>query len=124
MSQWSVVVVDDDIITQELICLAIEDHFDAQVFPFNSSRLARDFLLKQDDNAITLVISDQIMPGYDGLSLLELCRKRGWEIPFIMLTSDATRETVLKAKRLGATQFMAKPFRAENLINTVKKAMA
>ncbi|QPG06202.1 response regulator [Salinimonas marina] len=124
MGSCSIVVVDDDAITQELIAVTLEDRLGAQVHSFTQSKVARDFLMRQDDTSLSLIISDQMMPDYDGISLLKMCRKQGMQLPFLLLTADATRETVLEARRSGATQFVAKPFKVDDLIAKVNEILA
>ena len=46
------------------------------------------------------------------------------QAPFLLLTADATRATVLKARQSGANQFMVKPFKVENLLDNVRKLLA
>ena len=70
---FSVAVVEDDPITLDLITDALETQLDATVYPFTRSKFARDFLLQQTAESISLIISDQVMPDYDGLSLLKTC---------------------------------------------------
>ncbi|WP_218354654.1 response regulator [Alteromonas lipotrueiana] len=123
MGSCSIVVVDDDAITQEIITVALEDNLGVQVHSFTQSKVAREFLLKQNDDSISLIISDQMMPDYDGISLLKMCRKKGMQLPFLLLTADATRETVLEARRCGATQFVAKPFKVEDLLAKVNQLL-
>lgn len=119
MSVQSVVVIDDDMITQELITEALEQRLGVDVYSFNRSKQARDFLLQQSNASVSLIISDQMMPDYNGLDLLTACRQSGLTTPFLLLTSDATRETVIKARKLGASQFVAKPFSVDDLMEKV-----
>ncbi|AXR07583.1 response regulator [Salinimonas sediminis] len=124
MTSQSIVVIDDDVITLELIVVALEQQLGAHVHSFTHSKLARAFLLKQSDASVSLVVSDQMMPDYDGIALLNLCRRQGMQVPFLLLTADATRATVLKARQSGANQFMVKPFKVENLLDNVRKLLA
>lgn len=55
-----------------------------------------------------VVVSDYIMSGMDGLSLLEALRKGGNEIPFILLTGQGREEVVAKAFNLGANYYLQK----------------
>lgn len=123
MTSLSIVVIDDDVITLELIVVALEQHLGAHVHSFTHSKLAREFLLKQTDASVSLVISDQMMPDYDGIALLNLCRQQGMQVPFLLLTANATRATVLKARQSGASQFMAKPFSVDHLLENARKLL-
>ena len=120
MTIQSVVVIDDDCITAELITDALEQQLGVDVYSFNRSKQARDFLLQQSNATISLIISDQMMPDYNGLDLLQVCRQAQLTVPFLLLTSDATRDTVIRARQLGASQFVAKPFEVDNLLEKVR----
>lgn len=120
MSVQSVVVIDDDRITAELITEALEQQLGVDVYSFNRSKQARDFLLQQTNATVSFIISDQMMPDFNGLDLLQACRQAGLTVPFLLLTSDATRDTVMKARQYGASQFVAKPFTVDNLLDKVR----
>jgi DNA-binding NtrC family response regulator len=64
---------------------------------------------------IDLVISDYAMPGIDGLELLEMVRSDGHTVPFIMLTGHASIEHAVAAIKAGAIDYLAKPFRPQQL---------
>lgn len=123
MSKYSIVVIDDDTVTLDIVTYALEDALDATVYAFSRSEMAREFLLNNAADKLSLIISDQNMPQYDGLTLLRDCRNAGMTTPFILLTADATRSTVIAAKRGGATQFLAKPFVSDDLIEKVKSLL-
>ncbi|MBU2979510.1 response regulator [Alteromonas sp. C1M14] len=123
MSNYSIVVIDDDTVTLDIVTYALEEAFEVTVLAFSRSEMAREFLLSPAGKSLALIISDQNMPVYDGLTLLKECRGVGVDAPFILLTGDATRETVLAAKQGGATQFLAKPFASEDLVSKVKSLL-
>lgn len=123
MSQYAIVVVDDDTVTLDIVTYALEEAFDATVFAFSRSEMAREFILNNAQEKLSLIISDQNMPQYDGLTLLSDCRKAGLKTPFVLLTADATRSTVIAAKKGGATQFFAKPFASDDLVDKVKSLL-
>lgn len=56
------------------------------------------------------IISDLVMPGMSGLALLEEVRRRGSNIPFLVLSGHAEKELVLSSLRLGAFDYLEKPF--------------
>ncbi|MEG3766192.1 response regulator [Alteromonas sp. 14N.309.X.WAT.G.H12] len=123
MSKYSIVVIDDDTVTLDIVTYALEDALDTTVYAFNRSEMAREFLLNNASDKLSLIISDQNMPQYDGLTLLRDCRHAGIATPFILLTADATRDTVIAAKKGGATQFLAKPFVSDDLVDKVKSLL-
>ncbi|MBU3021423.1 response regulator [Aestuariibacter sp. A3R04] len=120
MAAYNIAVVDDDTLTLDIVTYALEDAMEVNVYGFSRSEMAREFLRSPSGRQLSLIISDQNMPQYDGLTLLKDCRAAGVNVPFILLTADATRETVIAAKKGGATQFLAKPFSTDDLIAKVK----
>lgn len=71
---------------------------------------------------IDVVVSDLNMPIMNGLELLKNVREAGLEIPFIVLTGYGDKEKAIQALRLGATDFLDKPFDSAEFIQVVKKA--
>ena len=78
----SIAVIEDDLVTLDLITDALENRIGATVYPFSRSKIARDFLLQQTPDSLHLIISDQVMPEYDGLSLLKPVTRLVYKSPF------------------------------------------
>ena len=72
-----------------------------------------------------LIVSDITMPGMDGYQLLEEARARDeWKsIPFIFLTARSTKKDVRSGKKLGADDYVAKPFDADDLLVAVESLL-
>lgn len=118
----SVAVIEDDLITLDLITDALETRLGATVYPFSRSKAAREFLLRQTSSTLQLIISDQVMPQYDGLSLLKVCRAAKLNIPFLLISANPNRTLVKQAIQLGVNGLLAKPLNMDKLtrkINTV-----
>ncbi|MGO8820708.1 MAG: response regulator [Desulfomonilaceae bacterium] len=70
-----------------------------------------------------LVITDILMPGLDGISLLKLIKEADDIIPVVMITGYGEMGTAIRALRLGAFDFLLKPINGEILISTVEKGL-
>jgi DNA-binding NtrC family response regulator len=70
-----------------------------------------------------LVLSDVVMPGKDGLSLLEELKRQGVTTPVVMMSGQAHIEMAVKATRLGALDFLEKPISSDTLLLTVENAL-
>lgn len=70
-----------------------------------------------------LVLLDVVMPGMDGLTLLKIIREEDARVPVIMLTGTKTVKTAVEAMKLGAADYLTKPFDAEELRLIVAKAL-
>jgi two-component system NtrC family response regulator len=73
---------------------------------------------------LALVVSDLRMPRMDGLAFLRQVREEFGDIPFIVMTAYASVETALEAMKLGAADYLLKPFQNEALLLSVDKALA
>jgi len=70
-----------------------------------------------------LILSDVVMPGRDGIALLEDLKNAGVAAPTVMISGQATIEMAVKATRLGASDFLEKPISTEKLLLTVENAL-
>jgi DNA-binding NtrC family response regulator len=92
-----------------------EDLEDAghEVVAVEDGELAMKELQRQ---AFDCLISDIVMPKVDGISLLRFAREKVPDIVCIMITGNATVERALEAMRLGAKDFVEKPFHNERIV--------
>jgi two-component system, NtrC family, nitrogen regulation response regulator NtrX len=70
-----------------------------------------------------LIMSDVMMPGRDGLSLLEDLKNAGVTTPVVMISGQASIEMAVRATRLGAVDFLEKPLSTEKLMVTVENVL-
>jgi two-component system nitrogen regulation response regulator NtrX len=70
-----------------------------------------------------LILSDVVMPGRDGIALLEDFKSIGLVSPVVMMSGQASIEIAVKATRLGASDFLEKPISSDKLLLTVENAL-
>ena len=70
-----------------------------------------------------LVFSDVVMPGKNGIQLLEDLQKLGTQVPVVMISGQANVEMAVKATRLGALDFLEKPLSTDKLLLTVENVL-
>jgi len=70
-----------------------------------------------------LIVSDVVMPGKDGLALLEELKSQGIPTPVVMMSGQAHIDMAVRATRLGALDFLEKPISTEKLLLTVDNAL-
>ncbi len=75
-----------------------------------------------EDGAVDLLLVDLKLPGIGGMDVLGALSDQGREVLTIMITAYATFETAVKATKLGAYDFLAKPFTPDELRYAVRKA--
>ena len=74
-------------------------------------------------DAFHLVLSDLRLPDHDGLVLLQHIRKSDAHLPFIVMTSYAEVQNAVCAMKSGATDYVAKPFHPEILLEKIREAI-
>ncbi len=70
-----------------------------------------------------LIICDLRMPDCDGLNLLQAIRGAGDEIPVIILTAYGEVDTYLEAMNAGATEYLNKPIKSDELVQAVRSCL-
>src|SRR6202046_4273581 len=70
-----------------------------------------------------VIFSDVVMPGKDGISLLEDLKAAGVTTPIVMISGQASVEMAVRATRLGAVDFLEKPLSTEKLLVTVENVL-
>lgn len=115
----NILVVDDDerLRTAVKKVLAGEGH---RVLCAASGVEATNFLKTQD---IALVVSDLMLPDYDGIKLLKEARDLQPEVEVVMITGHGSVEKAVEAMRLGAYDFIEKPIDSAGLMKVVAKAL-
>ena len=69
------------------------------------------------------VVSDMRMPGMSGLELVEKLRELDDALPVVIMTAFGTVETAVRALKLGAFDYITKPFEGDELVISVKRAI-
>lgn len=72
---------------------------------------------------VDLVVSDFHMPNMNGLALLEAIRQESESLPFIMVTAQGEIKTAVEAMKLGASDYILRPFELETLEIAIAKAL-
>ena len=70
-----------------------------------------------------LIMSDVVMPGKDGLALLEELKAQGIATPVVMMSGQAHIDMAVRATRLGALDFLEKPISTDKLLLTVENVL-
>ena len=115
-----ILVVDDE----KRICHNVEKILAKNNYEVTHALSAREALEKMAKESFSLLISDIIMPGQNGLELLKLVKKEWPLTKAVMMTAYASTETAMKAIRLGALDYIPKPFTPDELRTTVKQALS
>ena len=109
-----VLIVDDDPAQRRLLDSMIR-RCGHDTLLADSAAAALDLLAQPRARPIDLIMLDLVMPGMDGLELLSRLDGMGSRIPVIVQTAQGSIETVVKAMRAGADDFVVKPVSPERL---------
>jgi signal transduction histidine kinase len=82
-----------------------------------------DFAAQLDEFQPELIISDYLLPAFDGLAALALVRAHFPELPFILVSGYVGEERATEALKCGATDFLLKPSLSARLVPTIRRAM-
>lgn len=75
------------------------------------------------EDSFDLVISDLRLPDGDGLTILQEIRKAGSEVPVVILTAYGEVDSYLEAMNAGATEYLNKPVKSDDLISVVRTCL-
>ena len=67
-----------------------------------------------------LLLIDWWMPVMDGMQFLRAFRRRGYDTPVMMITTEAKRRSVLEAARIGVDDYVVKPFTPDALLERIR----
>ncbi len=114
-----ILVVDDELSMREFLSILLERE-GYLVDQAESAETAMSFL---ETNSYDLVVSDVKMPGLDGISLLAGIKQTSPDTAVLMMTAFSTAEQAVEAMKLGAYDYIAKPFNVEEIKILVRNAL-
>jgi FixJ family two-component response regulator len=115
-----VFVVDDDASVRRSVARLLKAHgYQPQVFAS-----AQDFLQHEGDHGPGCLVLDLQLPGLSGLDLQAELAAADRAIPIVFISGHGDIPSSVRAMKAGAVDFLAKPFRAEVLLEAVRAALA
>lgn len=115
-----ILIVEDDLAFGTMIQAWLKKK-GFEVEKATSVKAALDLL--EEDNKRDLILSDLRLPDHDGLALLKWTQKHNLSIPFIVMTSYAEVQNAVLAMKSGATDYIAKPFPPDMLLDKIQEAI-
>jgi DNA-binding NtrC family response regulator len=117
-NHW-ILVIDDD----REMCGLLSDVLGNEGFSVSTATDGLGAVKKLKDEEFDVIVTDLEMKGLKGLDLLDEAQKISPMTPVIIITAFGTIESAIKAMKMGAYDYLTKPFQMEELILTVKKAL-
>lgn len=115
-----ILIVDDEPDMLWLLSMIIKEKTPYEVITTNNPVEALELSKNQH---FDILITDLKMPGLDGIELLNAVRGFNPDIPIIIITAYATSESASEAHEKNAFDFITKPFRKDQIIFTIEKAI-
>jgi DNA-binding NtrC family response regulator len=115
-----ILILDDETDMLFMLEMLITDKTPHEVVSTNNPFEVENLL---SNNTFNLVITDLKMPMFDGLEILQLVKKKDPDIPVIVITAFGTLEAAEEAVRRGAYDFITKPFRKEQILVAIERAL-
>lgn len=114
-----ILIIEDDL----TFGLMIQKWLNRKGFVANKSSSLREARHLLEETTPDLILSDLRLPDGDGISLLSHLRDEGLTTPFIVMTSYAEVENAVLAMKAGATDYIAKPFPPDLLLEKISEAL-
>ncbi len=118
-ASYNILVIDDDAFMRDACRQTLTKHGHSVTL----TKSGREGLLLLEKWSFDLILLDLKMPGEDGLSVLAKIKDLDPEATVVMITGYGSIETAVKAIKLGAFDFIAKPFTPEELLKLVNRVM-
>jgi FixJ family two-component response regulator len=116
----NILIVDDEDGIRDALKLTFASHDGVETFEASNAKQALEIIKNKNMNCI---ISDINMPEMGGIEFATQLKAIGKEIPIIFISGFADKEIAIDALRLGAFDFIEKPFRKETIVEAISKAL-
>jgi CheY-like chemotaxis protein len=116
----TVLIIDDSSFQRKILTVTLNE-LGCVVIPAENGQEGIEKAIEQKPD---ILITDLLMPEYDGFWVLEQIKARNLKIPTIVLTSDIQTTTREKCNSLGAGAFLNKPLKKEELHTAIRTALA
>lgn len=117
-------VVDDFATMRKIVKNVLRQIDITNVTEAENGKQAIDIL--RADPSYELIVSDWIMPEMTGIEFLKACKEDETirKVPFVMVTAEAQKDSVLEAIKAGVDNYIVKPFTPDKLQEAIEKAKA
>ncbi|MHB0866881.1 MAG: response regulator [Thermoleophilia bacterium] len=120
MTEQNVLVVDDEDVIRD-VCFQI---LTADGYAVTTAASGKEALHLVSEHVYDAVVTDIMMPDMSGLELLEVIRSTNMNMRTVVITGLGTFDMATQSDRLGAREFVVKPFTPDELSEAVRKALA
>ncbi len=112
-------LIDDEPIIHEVLGQLLQ----SEGYEVEISASGQDALPKYDEQGFDLTLLDLLMPGMDGLEVLKAVKKKNPQAEIIIITAYASVESALDAMKMGAFDYVQKPFKHDELLLVIRRSL-
>jgi two-component system, chemotaxis family, chemotaxis protein CheY len=123
LAELGIMIVDDQQAARSMLKKMLKEIQIHQVFEASNGREALR-LLDSAPDMISLILCDWNMANVSGIELLRQVRSVRSEVPFLMVTGRADKESVLEAKEAGVSGYISKPYSQAQLEAKIRVALS
>ena len=120
MDKQKIFVIDDE----QNVCMTLKEALETEGFTVDCYQSPIEGLQEVPRKKPDLIITDLLMPGMDGLKLIQRAKSVNPEINILLITAHASLESAIGAIRAGANDYLVKPFKIEELLKAVQKTLS
>lgn len=117
--QYKILVADDETNILKVLSALLKK----EGYEVITAENGEEALVRLYEEGVAVVITDLKMPGMDGIELLKNVMRYNSDIPVVILTAHGTINNAVEAIKIGAFDYLTKPFDREELMTVVKKAV-
>ncbi len=114
-----ILVVDDEI----PVCKSVSSVLAVEAYAVDAALSGEEALKKEQENQYDVIIADLMMPGMSGMELLRAVKAKRPDLTVIMMTGYPSIKTAVQAVKLGAFDYIPKPFTPSELRSLVERAL-
>lgn len=115
-NKFKILVVDDELIVRD----SLKEWLEEEGFSAGMAGSGAEALERLDKETYHLMLTDIKMPGMDGVEVLQAAKEKYPDLNVIMMTAYATVETAVEAMKIGALDYLIKPFEPDNMIPMIR----
>ena len=115
----SVLIVDDEIGARESLKMILKNDYEV-----SSTRNAEEAFSKIKEHSPDVILLDILLPDLDGLKVLERIKQNDPDMVVIMITATRTVNTAVEAMKLGAYDYVTKPFDIDQLRLIITRSLS
>ena len=119
MGRTKILVIEDE----QLIRWTLTKHFNSEGFATDEAENAKVGLKLFEENVYDLIMLDYKLPGMTGIEVLRKIREHDKDVVVIVMTAYGTVDTAVEAMRLGAYDFISKPFHVDEVMIQVERGL-